>query len=63
MRKIALDVDSLRVESFGTQAAPAGRGTVHGHGALLGTSLDTCGDILTCAGGCDTRPLGTGGTA
>ena len=31
MRKLKLDTDTLRVESFATPAAPADEGTVHGH--------------------------------
>ena len=59
MKKHILDAEALRVESFAT-AAGGGSGTVLAH--QVGTSLDTCGDILTCAGGCDTRSgaLGTG---
>lgn len=30
MRKLTLDPEALRVESFQTAARPAGRGTVHG---------------------------------
>jgi hypothetical protein len=36
MRKIRLDVNELRVESFGTEKGDAAsRGTVHGHATLL----------------------------
>ena len=31
MRKITLDVDQLKVDSFQTDGVQAGRGTVHGH--------------------------------
>ena len=45
MRKLHLNTDDLRVESFATtDAEPARRGTVHAHG---GTFLESCG-----TGGC-----------
>lgn len=31
MKKLKLDMDALRVESFASDAAGEGRGTVHGH--------------------------------
>ncbi|HEU0013630.1 MAG TPA: pinensin family lanthipeptide [Longimicrobium sp.] len=31
MKKLTLDLDDLRVESFATDADPAERGTVHGN--------------------------------
>jgi hypothetical protein len=50
MRKLTLDPDMLRVESFAPEAgAGAPRGTVAGHSGDLG---DTDLDILTCAGSC-----------
>ena len=44
MKKLALTLDSLRVESFETVAAPGGRGTVHGHsdGYLGCTGREGC---------------------
>jgi hypothetical protein len=55
MRKLRLDPDMLRVESF----APGGgafhsRGTVAAHARPTGDVHDTDLDILTCAGSCPT---------
>jgi hypothetical protein len=52
MRKLALDVDTLRVESFATQGGQPARGTVRGHDDTMETehcSIDTCllGTCLT----------------
>jgi hypothetical protein len=52
MRKLALDVDTLRVESFATHAGQPARGTVRGHDDTMETehcSIDTCllGTCLT----------------
>jgi hypothetical protein len=59
MRKLMLDVDALRVESFATQEAQAARGTVRGHDDTMETEnctidqytcvLRTCLTIKTCA--------------
>lgn len=50
MKKLALNVDTLRVESFATQEAASGRGTVRGHDDTMETehcSIDTC-LLTTC---------------
>lgn len=57
MKKIRLDVDALRVESFGTAKEEAPRGTVHAHtGGCAGWSAGPtgCGE-WTCLnyGSCD----------
>ncbi len=58
MKKLRLEMDELRVESFATDAAAGEAGTVHGHSypnACLPPSgsdepfVDTCG-YATCAG-------------
>jgi hypothetical protein len=59
MKKLALDVDALRVESFTTQAVAGPRGTVRGHDddtvetencTFQYTCLiQTCLSIKTCA--------------
>ncbi len=58
MRKLALDVDALRVESFATQGAAADRGTVRGHDDTVETEnctleytclIQTCVSLKTCA--------------
>ena len=41
MRKLALDLDALRVESFATEAADAHRGTVRAHDDTMETE-NTC---------------------
>ncbi|HEX8693970.1 MAG TPA: hypothetical protein VF746_16220 [Longimicrobium sp.] len=45
MKKLALDLDALRVESFATEAAPAGRGTVRGHDSI---ETENCTTKTTC---------------
>ena len=54
MRKLALDLDALSVDTFETERRGAGaRGTVRGHDSLDpggGTQGDTCG--LTCPATC-----------
>lgn len=64
MRKLVLDLDQLRVESFAAQAPPPGRGTVAAHaGTLLGCPTDMgcqtdppyCGTVMraqSCASSC-----------
>jgi hypothetical protein len=64
MRKLKLDLDVLRVESFGTAARPDARGTVRGAEATFNADCDTNNNWCTyqtyelpsCGGGC------TGGT-
>jgi hypothetical protein len=48
MRKLSLELDELKVESFATGAAEPGGGTVRGRE----TGPDTCDD--TCASGAET---------
>ncbi|HTE18416.1 MAG TPA: hypothetical protein VK689_08545 [Armatimonadota bacterium] len=57
MRKLELDVDALRVESFATQAADTRRGTVRGHDDTVETEnctfehtclVRTCVSLKTC---------------
>jgi hypothetical protein len=52
MKKLALEMEALRVESFTTQDVDARRGTVRGHDDTMETehcSIDTCllGTCLT----------------
>lgn len=58
--KIRLDLDALRVESFGVEAAARERGTVRAHDAASGQSCTyacTVGE-LTCNGpACRTVPV------
>jgi len=58
MKKLALDLDALQVESFTTQSAQAGRGTVHGNDDTVETEhctreatclIRTCVSLKTCA--------------
>ena len=67
MRKLMLDLDSLRVESFETDVPKDERGTVQGAEATYVTDCQTwespwCGyqtyEVPSCGGGC----TGTGGT-
>ena len=52
MKKIALDVHDLRVDSFRTTAAPAASRVVG--------DPETWEDVLTCGGGCDGAPDSAG---
>ena len=48
MRKLHLNTEDLRVESFATKdAEPARRGTVHAQGTFSDAGLESCG-----TGGC-----------
>jgi hypothetical protein len=59
MKKLTLNVESLRVESFATQEVDARRGTVRGHDDTVETEnctidqstciLRTCLTLKTCA--------------
>ncbi len=53
MKKVRLELDRLRVESFTTEAASLSRaGTVHAHS---GTLVPRCGTVVaveSCAAGC-----------
>ena len=52
MKKVRLDAESLRVESFDVEAvAPLLRGTVHGQAV---TRLQS--NCLSCAGNCSSVP-------
>ena len=60
MRKVRLDSDTLRVESFDTsEAAAAPRGTVQGQWSQPGTCdaafVATCQYGGTCGPGCGTK--------
>jgi hypothetical protein len=46
MRKLALNVDALRVESFATQEVGPARGTVRGHDDTVET--ENCTLVNTC---------------
>jgi hypothetical protein len=75
MRKLTLDPDSLRVETFLTAARPAGRGTVHGAQPVVVPDLpradsgctDPCMSnesqcpILSCGSDCVPDGVGIGG--
>lgn len=52
MRKLKLELDSLQVETFLTDEAAEGAGTVHGHVSLACTGANgaTCNDRATCNG-------------
>jgi hypothetical protein len=52
MKKLTLEVDSLRVESFAAAAAQLGQGTVDGHANVAG-SLSYCSPcFFTQQAGC-----------
>ncbi|HEX2080905.1 MAG TPA: hypothetical protein VHG08_24595 [Longimicrobium sp.] len=58
MKKITLDLEHLRVDSFATADASDARGTVHGHYSQVGTCdarAGTCQYGGTCGAGCGTR--------
>jgi hypothetical protein len=42
MKKLTLDVDGLRIESFPTERVPEPLGTVHAHATQLKTCANTC---------------------
>jgi hypothetical protein len=50
MRKLELSLDSLRVDSFETEAPGSGRGTVFGHSHDIGCTDNTCGYTPECPG-------------
>jgi hypothetical protein len=60
MKKLALKLDELRVDSFGTEAPEEkGRGTVHGH-SLGGTCYYTCYTCqASCGGSCQVSCAGS----
>ncbi|HSU15274.1 hypothetical protein [Longimicrobium sp.] len=51
MRKLKLQMDDLRIDSFDTADVPAGGGTVRGHISLAQGSCRTC--EVTCNPSCD----------
>ncbi|HSU14941.1 hypothetical protein [Longimicrobium sp.] len=51
MRKIRLDPEALRVDSFATGAARADLGTVYGYASKPGTCAASC--FGTCVTNCD----------
>jgi hypothetical protein len=58
MRKLRLEIDELRVETFDTDARGDGKGTVHGRsGTEMTRCFGLCGDDTEGAFGC-----GGGGT-
>jgi hypothetical protein len=54
MKKLTLDLDGIRVESFATAESAGARGTVHGHDDTIETEWCTmekgCSKIGTCFG-------------
>lgn len=53
MKKLKLDADELRVQTFETVEADHGRGTVYGHYTV--ETQDPCGTCISQGGGyCDT---------
>ncbi|HEU4886067.1 MAG TPA: hypothetical protein VFT45_27765 [Longimicrobium sp.] len=59
MRKVSLNPDQLRVESFATEPTPAGRGTVAAHLLTVpdcppGTAPRQCGTVMrmSCYASC-----------
>lgn len=54
MKKLALNVDELRVDSFDTASIPDVRGTVNGHYTIDTTCVQTCTTCQnSCRGTCD----------
>ena len=55
MRKIRLDAEALRVETFSTEALDlTGRGTVHGKEATVPAT--PCFSCASCVGDCSSIP-------
>ncbi len=54
MKRLALDVEQLEVESFDTAAAPARRGTVQGLADPEETAHTRC--FYSCGGTCGASP-------
>jgi hypothetical protein len=57
MRKLHLELSQLKVESFETNEAAAGRGTVQAHASprcytnlTCDPQVDTCAEVETCGG-------------
>jgi hypothetical protein len=53
MRKLALDLDGLAVQSFETQGSTRSRGTVRGNEWTEPTSCWIDTDVVSCGGSCD----------
>ena len=51
MRKLKLEMEALRIDSFDTESVPAGAGTVRGHLTIAQGSCRTCD--ATCNPSCD----------
>lgn len=54
MKKLALNIDDLRVDTFQTSAEPGSRGTVLGHNTMIGNTCApscpyTCGIVQQTA--------------
>ena len=54
MKKIKLDAESLRVESFATEVVEQALGTVHGKEATIPASR--CFSCASCVGNCSSVP-------
>lgn len=54
MKKVKLDAESLRVETFATEALELPRGTVHAEGATVPASA--CFSCASCVGDCSSVP-------
>ena len=48
MRKLNLDLDTLAVDSFATDAPPLARGTVQGNEAFAVTGVYSCAATCRC---------------
>lgn len=62
MKKIRLNPDALRVETFETDAVAGAQGTVHAHEGASGVSCTyncTQGELTCGVAGCRTIPLVT----
>ena len=66
MRKLKLEIDALRVESFDTAATRVDPGTVRAHGDAMGEAMDEAIAITTpqtqqasCFGTCKISCIGT----
>ena len=53
MKKLALNLDGLAVQSFETQSTARPRGTVHGAEWTEPTSCWIDTDVVSCGGSCD----------
>ena len=55
MRKLKLNLDGLKVESFGVSRPAQGRGTIQAHQQQVDAPTDTYGDSEATACTCDTQ--------